>query len=109
MLIPAKAWWTLSPFALNRKGSPVIRLFPLRVFQHRELGCPQGCRRAQLFRAQQSSVEACHQYTGGGIVDAPEADNQARCSGVHEAACKANEPFAIHHFALTGLASAQHD
>ena len=54
-------------------------------------------------------VEALHQLRGRAIVDLPQTRDDAWSAGIHEPACKTDEPFAADVLSQCGLTRAQDD
>ena len=98
----------LSPFALKRERGPIIRRLPLPLPPHFDLRRAQG-RRRSLTILEHFLVELRHQLRGGFVIDAPEADHNARRPGVHKPARQSHQSFAFDLFAEARLAGAQHD
>src|SRR6185436_11152017 len=81
------------PLALQHKRGPVIWRLPLRLLQHLDLSSSKrrGRRHSIL---QHSRIEVRHQHRSRFIIDAPETDDYARGSGVHESASQPHKAFA---------------
>src|SRR6266496_3634145 len=96
----------LPVISLQGKSRPVVRLRPLFVVHHFELGTTQ-CR-TRAFTPLYSRVQTCHEFCRSLVIDFPQTRNDAFGACIQETPWQADDPLCLEVLAQSGFAGTKY-